>query len=174
MVDAHVACMRQRCVSMLFCVPRHAASVKPKQLPLWRLCISVRLIPGFLRRKQTDLQRQKGGESSGDGLEDLASSLLILVNASHLLQEEFEEHAEKARTLPNTTTNESLLIIYGLYKQATVGPINTSTRRPGIFNQRDRAKWDAWKAVESKSQEEAMSDYIAKIKQLLEEAAAAE
>ncbi|XP_042432438.1 acyl-CoA-binding protein-like [Zingiber officinale] len=88
------------------------------------------------------------------------------------LKEEFEEHAEKARTLPNTTTNESLLIIYGLYKQATVGPINTS--RPGIFNQRDRAKWDAWKAVESKSQEEAMSDYIAKIKQLLEEAAAAE
>ncbi|XP_042437582.1 acyl-CoA-binding protein-like [Zingiber officinale] len=88
------------------------------------------------------------------------------------LKEEFQEHAEKARTLPNTTTNESLLIIYGLYKQATVGPINTS--RPGIFNQRDRAKWDAWKAVESKSQEEAMSDYIAKIKQLLEEAAAAE
>ncbi|OIW10729.1 hypothetical protein TanjilG_27675 [Lupinus angustifolius] len=42
--------------------------------------------------------------------------------------------------------------------------------RPGIFYQRDRAKWDAWKAVEGKSKEEAMNDYITKVKQLLEEA----
>ncbi|CAA6669539.1 unnamed protein product [Spirodela intermedia] len=87
------------------------------------------------------------------------------------LQEEFEEFAAKAKTLPETTTNESKLILYGLFKQATVGPVNTS--RPGIFNQRDRAKWDAWKAVEGKSKEEAMNDYITKVKQLLEEAAAA-
>lgn len=86
------------------------------------------------------------------------------------LQEEFEEHAEKAKTLPENTTNENKLILYGLFKQATVGPVNTS--RPGIFNMRDRAKWDAWKAVEGKSKEEAMSDYITKVKQLLEEAAA--
>ncbi|CAL5436068.1 unnamed protein product [Camellia sinensis] len=84
--------------------------------------------------------------------------------------EDFEEHAEKAKTLPESTTNESKLILYGLYKQATVGPINTS--RPGMFNMRDRAKWDAWKAVEGKSKDEAMSDYITKVKQLLEEATA--
>ncbi|XP_019422742.1 PREDICTED: acyl-CoA-binding protein-like [Lupinus angustifolius] len=84
------------------------------------------------------------------------------------LQEEFELYAVKAKSLPDTTTNENLLIIYGLYKQATVGPIDTS--RPGIFNQRDRAKWDAWKAVEGKSKEEAMNDYVTKVKQLLEEA----
>jgi hypothetical protein len=41
------------------------------------------------------------------------------------LQEEFEEHAEKAKTLPDTTTNENKLILYGLYKQATVGDVNT-------------------------------------------------
>ncbi|KAL5231323.1 hypothetical protein ABZP36_030099 [Zizania latifolia] len=87
------------------------------------------------------------------------------------LQEDFEDHAEKAKTLPENTSNESKLILYGLYKQATVGDVNTS--RPGIFNQRDRAKWDAWKAVEGKSKEEAMSDYITKVKQLQEEAAAA-
>merc|ERR1712183_124022 len=86
------------------------------------------------------------------------------------LKEEFEEHAEKAKTLPENTTNENKLILYGLYKQATVGPVNTS--RPGIFNMRDRAKWDAWKAVEGKSKDEAMSDYITKVKQLQEEAAA--
>ncbi len=65
------------------------------------------------------------------------------------LKEEFEEYAEKAKTLPENTSNEDKLILYGLYKQATVGPVNTS--RPGVFNQRDRAKWDAWKAVEAKS-----------------------
>uniref|UniRef100_A0A453QGA2 ACB domain-containing protein n=1 Tax=Aegilops tauschii subsp. strangulata TaxID=200361 RepID=A0A453QGA2_AEGTS len=43
-----------------------------------------------------------------------------------VVQEEFEEHAEKAKTLPDTTTNESKLCLYGLYKQATVGPVNTA------------------------------------------------
>uniref|UniRef100_A0A0E0NXG6 ACB domain-containing protein n=1 Tax=Oryza rufipogon TaxID=4529 RepID=A0A0E0NXG6_ORYRU len=62
------------------------------------------------------------------------------------LQEDFEEYAEKVKTLPESTSNEDKLILYGLYKQATVGDVNTS--RPGIFAQRDRAKWDAWKAVE--------------------------
>jgi len=62
------------------------------------------------------------------------------------LQEEFEEYAEKAKTLPDSTSNENKLILYGLYKQATVGNVNTP--RPGILHQRDRAKWDAWKAVE--------------------------
>uniref|UniRef100_A0A7N0TAF4 ACB domain-containing protein n=1 Tax=Kalanchoe fedtschenkoi TaxID=63787 RepID=A0A7N0TAF4_KALFE len=85
--------------------------------------------------------------------------------------QEFEEYAAKAKTLPHTQTNEDLLILYGLYKQVTVGPVNTS--RPGIFNMRDRAKWDAWKAVEGKSKEEAINDYITKVKQLLEAAEAA-
>ncbi|KAK8514586.1 hypothetical protein V6N13_103252 [Hibiscus sabdariffa] len=86
------------------------------------------------------------------------------------LKEEFEEYAEKAKTLPENTTNEDKLILYGLFKQATVGPVNTS--RPGIFNLREKAKWDAWKAVEGKSSEEAMNDYITKVKQLQEAAAA--
>ncbi|EOY25438.1 PREDICTED: acyl-CoA-binding protein isoform X1 [Theobroma cacao] len=99
--------------------------------------------------------------------------LFLVLSISYycfLLQEEFEEYAEKAKTLPETTTNENKLILYGLFKQATVGPVNTS--RPGMFNMRERYKWDAWKAVEGKSKEEAMSDYITKVKQLLEEAAA--
>ncbi|XP_071727391.1 acyl-CoA-binding protein-like [Rutidosis leptorrhynchoides] len=82
--------------------------------------------------------------------------------------EEFEEYAQKAKSLPDGTTNENKLILYGLNKQATVGPVNTD--RPGMFSMTERAKWDAWKAVEAKSKEEAMSDYITKVKQLLEEA----
>ena len=84
------------------------------------------------------------------------------------LKEEFEQYAEKAKTLPATTTDSDKLILYGLYKQATVGKVNTS--RPGMFNLRDKAKWDAWKVVEDKSQEAAMEDYITKVKQLQEAA----
>ncbi|GMH09148.1 hypothetical protein Nepgr_010988 [Nepenthes gracilis] len=84
------------------------------------------------------------------------------------LKEEFEQYAEKAKTLPENTTNENKLILYGLYKQGTVGDVNTS--RPGMFDMRGKAKWDAWNAVKGKTQEEAMSDYITKVKQLLEAA----
>ncbi|KAL6547695.1 Acyl-CoA-binding domain-containing protein 2 [Orobanche hederae] len=83
------------------------------------------------------------------------------------LEEEFNEYAEKAKKLPENTCDKDKLVLYGLYKQVTVGSVKTS--RPGIFNLKDRAKWDAWKAVEGKSKEEAMHDYIIKVKQLLEE-----
>ncbi|XP_068650499.1 acyl-CoA-binding protein-like [Aristolochia californica] len=86
------------------------------------------------------------------------------------LKEDFEEHAQKAKTLPESTSNENKLTLYALFKQATVGPLNTP--RPGVFSVKERAKWDAWKTVGAKSAEDAMSDYITKVKQLLEEAAA--
>ncbi|VFQ97226.1 unnamed protein product [Cuscuta campestris] len=84
------------------------------------------------------------------------------------LKEEFEEHAAKAKLLPESTPNEDQLILYGLYKQATVGKVNTD--RPGIFSMKERAKWDAWKAVEGKTKDEAMNDYITKVKALHETA----
>ncbi|XP_022145488.1 uncharacterized protein LOC111014923 isoform X3 [Momordica charantia] len=65
------------------------------------------------------------------------------------LKEDFEEYAEKAKTSPENTSNEIERDVYGLYEQATVGPVNTS--RPAMFNQRDKIfKWDAWKPVEGK------------------------
>ncbi|KAK2975972.1 hypothetical protein RJ640_013003 [Escallonia rubra] len=63
-----------------------------------------------------------------------------------LWQEEFEEYAEKAKSLPPTTKDADKLILYGLFKQATIGAINTN--RPGLFSPKERAKWDSWKAVE--------------------------
>ncbi|XP_021277328.1 acyl-CoA-binding protein-like [Herrania umbratica] len=94
------------------------------------------------------------------------------------LQEEFKESADKAKALPPTTKDADKLTLYGLYKQATVGNVNTD--RPGIFSPTDRAKWDAWKAVEEmlnvcytgKTKEEAMTEYIAKVKELQGAAAA--
>lgn len=34
------------------------------------------------------------------------------------------------------------LILYALFKQGTVGDVNTS--RPGVFDLKGKAKWDAW------------------------------
>jgi diazepam-binding inhibitor (GABA receptor modulator, acyl-CoA-binding protein) len=48
-----------------------------------------------------------------------------LNDVSTILQEDFEQYAEKAKTLPENTSNENKLILYGLYKQATVGDVNT-------------------------------------------------
>ncbi|KAM7487038.1 hypothetical protein LguiA_003047 [Lonicera macranthoides] len=71
------------------------------------------------------------------------------------------EYAENAKSLPPATKDADKLVLYGLYKQATNGPVNIS--RPGMFSPKERAKWDAWKAVEGKSKEEAMGDNITKI-----------
>ncbi|KAI4977254.1 hypothetical protein ZWY2020_054885 [Hordeum vulgare] len=55
--------------------------------------------------------------------------------------EEFEEYAKKAKTLPNTTTNESKLCLYSLYKQATVGPVNTD------WMYYMHGSWHSWSAL---------------------------
>ncbi|XP_074283205.1 acyl-CoA-binding domain-containing protein 6 [Silene latifolia] len=81
------------------------------------------------------------------------------------LQEEFNQHAEKVNKLTQAT-NEDLLILYGLFKQANFGDVNTA--RPGIFDPKGRAKWDSWKSYEGKSKDDAMTEYITKAKQMLE------
>ena len=52
------------------------------------------------------------------------------------MQEEFEKAAEDAKTLPDGTSNDDKLKLYGLYKQGTVGDVNTG--KPGIFDQKGR------------------------------------
>lgn len=41
-------------------------------------------------------------------------------------------------------SNEEKLALYSLYKQATVGDVNTT--RPGMFDMQGKAKWDAWES----------------------------
>ncbi|KAF3447366.1 hypothetical protein FNV43_RR12552 [Rhamnella rubrinervis] len=89
------------------------------------------------------------------------------------LKEEFEEHVDKAKTLPESKlTDDNKLKLYGLYKQATGGSISDTTVPAMFDNLKEKAKWNAWKAVEWKSQEEARKDYITMVKQLLAAAAA--
>lgn len=58
-----------------------------------------------------------------------------------------------------TGVSDSLrLSLYGCYKQATVG--NCNTKRPGIFDQIGRAKWDAWEKLGGVSPVSAKRMYI--------------
>ena len=60
-------------------------------------------------------------------------------------------------------SNDDKLDFYALFKQATVGDINTE--RPGMLDMKGKAKWDAWKAKEGMSQDDAKAAYVAKVQE---------
>ena len=62
-------------------------------------------------------------------------------------------------------TDEELLCLYGLYKQATLG--NNTTSPPSIFNLRDDAKWKSWKSFYGKTKKWAKEEYIQFSKELM-------
>ena len=76
----------------------------------------------------------------------------------------FEEASRESQTLSERPDNTTLLQLYALYKQATVGNVNTS--RPGQFDFVGRAKWDAWEKLKGTSTQEAMQMYIDLVEQL--------
>jgi len=73
------------------------------------------------------------------------------------LKDDFEAAQKAAFNLPNQPP-ESLLKMYSLYKQATAGDVTGS--RPGAFNFKGRAKYDAWAEVKGVSSDDAMTQYI--------------
>lgn len=80
------------------------------------------------------------------------------------LQESFESAVKSAHSLNERPSNEDLLKIYSLYKQATEGDNNGEP--PGGFNFKAAAKHNAWKKLEGMSKDEAMTKYIDLIEQL--------
>lgn len=78
---------------------------------------------------------------------------------------EFTEAAAKIKSLTERPNNEELLELYGYYKQATVGDVNTD--RPGMFYMKDRAKWDNWNSRKGLSKEEAEKKYIELVQELI-------
>ena len=82
------------------------------------------------------------------------------------LIDDFNEYAAKVKTLSvNIVTNEDLLTLYGLYKQATVG--DNTTSRPGFMDFTGKAKWDAWTKHKGLSTDTAMMQYIKHVKKMV-------
>mmetsp|Transcript_1241 Transcript_1241/g.3837 ORF Transcript_1241/g.3837 Transcript_1241/m.3837 type:complete len:92 (+) Transcript_1241:115-390(+) len=80
------------------------------------------------------------------------------------LQDVFNTAAEKIKE-QTSVSNDDMLSLYGLFKQANVGDCNTD-RPGGIFNQKDKMKWDAWNAKKGVGKDDAMKEYIAKVDSL--------
>ena len=74
------------------------------------------------------------------------------------LKDQVDAAVADSKTLPERPDNQTLLKLYALFKQATAGDVEGD--RPGMTDFVNRAKWDAWKALEGKSSDEAMQDYI--------------
>jgi acyl-CoA-binding protein len=79
------------------------------------------------------------------------------------LKDQFEASIEKAKGLPNQS-NETLLELYSLYKQATVGDVEGD--RPAGFDFRGAAKYDSWEKRRGMSSDEAKQAYIDLVDQL--------
>jgi len=75
------------------------------------------------------------------------------------LEEDFQAAVDLVSNKINKTlSNDELLEVYALYKQATVGDVNTS--RPGLMDFKGKAKWDAWNEKKGMSADEAKQKYI--------------
>ena len=74
------------------------------------------------------------------------------------MQAQFEEAVKQSKMLPERPSNEELLLLYALFKQATEGDVKGE--RPGGFDFKAIAKYDAWAAQKGKSAEQAQQEYV--------------
>lgn len=79
----------------------------------------------------------------------------------------FDAAAAASKTLAKAPDNDTLLALYSLYKQASVG--DASGERPGALDMVNRAKYDAWAGRRGMAREDAMKSYIELVTKLKEE-----
>ena len=81
------------------------------------------------------------------------------------LKEQFEQAAAESKNLSEKPSNETLLQLYSLYKQGSIGDVNTEPPS-NPFDFVNKAKYEAWAALKGKSTTDAMTEYINLIKNL--------
>ncbi len=69
----------------------------------------------------------------------------------------FEAAVASSKNLTERPDNMTLLKLYALYKQASIGDVDTE--RPNFTDLVGRAKWDGWNGLKGKSNEVAMREY---------------
>jgi diazepam-binding inhibitor (GABA receptor modulating acyl-CoA-binding protein) len=82
------------------------------------------------------------------------------------LQESFQTSAKLIKTKITPTSNEDLLILYGLYKQTTQGDCNIP--QPWSVQIEARQKWNAWFKYCGMKRNEAMQQYIDKVNEIMQ------
>ena len=74
------------------------------------------------------------------------------------MQDRFAQAKEDVNTLAQRPDNDTMLRLYALYKQATLG--DATGERPGGFDFVGRAKFDAWSEIKGASKKDAMQKYV--------------
>ena len=80
------------------------------------------------------------------------------------LQAQFETAAQEVQSLAKKPDDQSMLKLYALYKQATVGDVQGT--RPGFSDFAGRFKYDAWAKLKGTSKDDAMQKYVDFVAQL--------
>ena len=80
------------------------------------------------------------------------------------LQKQFEAAVANSKNLSERPDNMTLLKLYALYKQASVG--DNAEKKPGFTDMVGRAKWDAWNQLKGTDSADAMQQYIDLIESL--------
>jgi diazepam-binding inhibitor (GABA receptor modulating acyl-CoA-binding protein) len=81
------------------------------------------------------------------------------------LADDFASAQERVKTLKSQPSNDTLLALYSLYKQATAGDVQG--KRPGMLDLKGRAKFDAWTAKKGLGKDAAMQQYVELVNKLL-------
>ncbi|OSZ77675.1 acyl-CoA-binding protein [Chitinophagaceae bacterium IBVUCB2] len=81
------------------------------------------------------------------------------------LKEQFEQAASESKSLSEKPSNETLLQLYSLYKQGSIGDVNTDPPS-NPFDFVAKAKYEAWSSLKGKSTTDAMTEYIELISRL--------
>lgn len=81
------------------------------------------------------------------------------------LADEFQKAVDKSKQLTKRPSNDELLDLYALFKQATDGDVTGD--RPGGFDFKAIAKYDAWAGKKGKTKDVAMTDYVALVEKLV-------
>ena len=106
----------------------------------------------FIKTDNAQESSSLGSVGTQDNNTTTALPLLIMP----VTESEFQTHAELVKKYKQCTNDEQLEL-YGWFKQATVGDCNTE--RPGMFDLKGKAKWDAWKSREGSGKGTAMEKY---------------
>jgi len=81
------------------------------------------------------------------------------------LKSQFEQAAKDVMSLPERPDNDTMLRLYGLYKQGSEGDVKGP--KPGFFDFVGSAKYEAWEKLAGTDAEQAMKKYVALVKTLV-------
>ena len=79
----------------------------------------------------------------------------------------FQKYISKVKKL-ESISDEDKLILYAFYKQSMEG--NNTKPKPSIINFVENEKWKSWNSIKGMTKEDAMKNYIKKVKLLYKEA----